>query len=224
MHNYASKENINNNLKKNLAYLIKKYKIDNEILSKCTGLSTATIASLRSRNTNPTIMTLQPIAEFFNLSIDEIINHDCENISNQESTTYVQEIAQTISVPIIDIDTVQDWPYTIKLETAKPGDKTQFVNTENNISTISFALKLDSETLMPYYKKNTVFIIDPDKQSVDGNIVVVSLDKARPTYRQVYYDAGDCYFKPVNPEFGGMYHTRNYQIHGVIVRAIFDLI
>lgn len=83
MHSY--KLDINNNLKNNLRYLIKKYKIDNETLAKCTGLSLATIASLRTRSNNPTVLTLQPLADFFNLTIDQLINHDCSELEDTNS-------------------------------------------------------------------------------------------------------------------------------------------
>lgn len=84
-------------------------------------------------------------------------------------------------------------------------------------------MRLESEVLMPYYQKNTVFIIDPHKDVVDSNLVVVSLGGQKPTYRQVFIDADTFYFKPVNPGFGSMQTYSEYKIHGIIIRAIIDI-
>lgn len=214
------KQELDNNLRLNLAYLIKKYKIDNEILAKCTGLSSATIASLRSRATNPTISTLQPLVEFFNITIDELINQDCQQLdANRSEEANLSTRAKNISIPIISLDRVKDWPYQV---TKSP--EVQYINTKNDINNNCYALKLDGNVLLPQYKKNTLFIVDPDLEVNDSNLVVVSLNKTPATFRQVFIDSYKYYFKPINPDFGGMEFVENYSVHGVVIRAIYDLV
>jgi SOS-response transcriptional repressor LexA len=209
------KANITNNLKQNLSYLIKKYQIDNETLAKCTGVAQSTIASLRSRTSNPTVLTLQALADFFNVTIDQLITQNgasLDNISQQPSNN-------TVWIPIIDIVKVADWPFIINTNQNENPDL--FVNTRNDIHNLCFAVKLNSEVLMPFYQKNTIFIIDPNQEPKDSNIVLVDLEcQNKITFRQLFIDATDYYFKPINPEFSGMQMGNNFKIYGVVIRAL----
>ncbi len=209
------KDDINNNLKNNLKYLIKKYNIDNETLAKCTGLSLATIASLRTRSNNPTVLTLQMLADFFNLTIDELINHDCSQFDTINSA-----IKKNIVVPIINLDMVSQWPINADRILSESND---VVTTTGNVSNFCYALRIDNEVLMPQYRKNTILIVDPNKKVADSNLVIVSFNCQKPTYRQVFIDADTLYFKPLNPDFGSMQYYKEYKVHGVIVRAIIDI-
>lgn len=213
----AQQIKISDNLKKNLTYLIKKYDIDNDALAKCTGIASSTIASLRSRAGNPTILTLQALADFFNISIDHLINQDCSALDLNAQSQKDDLSKSSVLVPIIHIEQVINWPFAID----KKLNSNFFVNTNNDINNLCFALRLNSEVLMPFYQKNTVFIVDPNKEPVDGNIVVVALDEGnKVTFRQLFIDAQDYYFKPINHEFGGMQLASDFKIYGVVVRAL----
>ncbi|MBP9722784.1 MAG: helix-turn-helix domain-containing protein [Gammaproteobacteria bacterium] len=214
--NYNDKQDklsLIDNLQKNLKYLIKKYNLDNESLAKCTGLASSTIASLRTRATNPTILTLQPLADFFNITIDQLISQDYTSQEQQNSNINNQAV---INIPLININMVPEWP-------TGNVNILDYITTSGKINSRCFALRLDSEVLMPNYQKNTVLIIDPYKTAEDSNIVILSIENKQLTYRQVFIDGMVLYFKPVNTEFGSLEVISNYKIYGVVVRAIFDV-
>lgn len=217
---FSQKFNIANNLKNNLSYLIKKYNIDNETLAKCTGLANSTIASLRSRAGNPTILTLKPLADFFGVTLDQLINQDCSLLESVDENSKLNQNIN-IAIPIIDISRVAEWPFYIDFNIQDNPEL--YINTTNNINNMCFAVTLDSEVLAPYYKKNTVFIIDPYKSITDSNIVIVSIDNKSPTFRQVFIDGGVNYFKPINPDFGKMQLSQNYTVYGVVIRAVSEI-
>lgn len=211
-----------NYLQQNLKFLVKKFNIDNESLAKYTGLSNATIASLRSRANNPTVQTLKPLAEFFNLTIDQLVYQDCSNLCSI-NTNINREQTENILLPIIDLMDVIHWPFDILDNSLNA--RYQYVTTSGKINNYCYAVRLDSEILMPYYQKNAILIIDPNKETKDSNIVLLSLNanNPSPTFRQVFIDAGSYYFKPVNSTFGGMQTAVDCKIYGVLVRAIFDV-
>lgn len=222
---------IRSNIQSNLQYLIKKYNIDNDILAQCTGVSVSTIASLRSRATNPTILTLYPIAEFFNISIDQLINEDCSfkypnNIVDLNKSKNINLVVLDLNKIDIsnqsgNIGSINNLEYT-----NKNNDNLESVNTTADINPNCYAVKLDSEVLKPNYNKNTILIIDPELKPQDGNIVLVSLTKntAKPTFRQVFVDSNTLYFRTINTEFGGMQAYNTYKIHGVVVRAVYNVV
>lgn len=224
-----NKDSLVNYLKSNLSYLIKKYNIDNEVLSKCTGIASSTIASLRSRPGNPTILTLHALADFFNVTVDQLISQDCSLLDEVgNSAGGGDDINNIIRVPVIDICDAMKWPFDVqKLYPDEPDAddcKLRYITTNNDINNLCYAVKLDSEVLKPYYMKNTMFIIDPDKQPLDGNIVLIDLHNTNNlTFRRVFIDSGDYYFKPVNPEFGSMQTYDKCKIYGVVIRALQDL-
>ena len=129
-----------------MAFLLKKYHLDNETLAKCTGVAAATIASLRSRPTNPTIATLQTLADYFNLTIDQLISQDLsldiqEGINNKIS----------LNIPIIDLSMVEQWPFDWQCN----HKQINCVTTGSGVSNLCCAIALLTEVLLPYYQKNT---------------------------------------------------------------------
>lgn len=214
-----------NYLQQNLKFLIKKYNLDNDSLAKITGLTSYTIASLRTRITNPTLVTLKPLAEFFNLTIDQLVYQDCciDHGSQQQNLNLINNV----NIPVIDIERASSWPFD-GYKNNNINDindiNIEFITTTGKINNNCYAIKLDSEVLMPSYQKNTILIIDPNKTPQDSNIVLISIENNPLTYRQVFLDAGVFYFKPVNPDFGGMVLIKKYKIYGVVIRAIFDVV
>lgn len=217
--NPSNSSNLSNQLQKNLKFLIKKYNLDNDSLAKITGLTSYTIASLRARSTNPTLLTLKPLAEFFNLTIDQLVYDNCEIIDESNKNNNLN--LDNINIPIININDLNS--RVVNIYNNENNNVIDYIVTSGNINNNSYALRLDSEVLMPSYQKNTVLIVDPSKVPQDSNIVVISIDNNQPTYRQVFIDSGEFYFKPINPDFGGMAIIKNYKIYGVVIRAIFDV-
>ena len=69
------------NLTNNLRHLMQRCNIDSTELSKSTGIALTTINGLKRGGGNPTLSTLQTIADFFNVSISQLTEN---NISNDQ--------------------------------------------------------------------------------------------------------------------------------------------
>lgn len=199
-----------NYLGKNLNYLLKKQKITAEELGKKINIKLPTLASLKAKQTNPTIATVQPIADYFQITLDRLLNED---LSDNEHTMLQP---QGCALPIINLADTVNWPFSANFE--------NWITADSNMNTNGFAVILENEILAPKYDKGAVLIIDPDTEPQDGNIVLVKLDnKSTPTFRQLFVDQAQFFFKPVNPDFGKIKIYESYQIIGTLVRVIYNL-
>lgn len=79
----------------NLLNLMKKHKVTIAELSKATGIAEITINKLRNdQNSNPTISTIIPIANYFNITVDELLTSEqmTINVCYEDNTELIDEL------------------------------------------------------------------------------------------------------------------------------------
>lgn len=89
----------------NLSYLRKKQNITQDQLASYLKVSRSTIAGYETRNREPEYYILIKIADYFHVSTDLLLGHDCKN----DATSYLQSdidcnqvsnsISESISIP-----------------------------------------------------------------------------------------------------------------------------
>lgn len=133
-----------------LVELLKKHKITTSMLSKATNISEITINKLRNgQNSNPTISTIKPIAEYFGVSIDYLINE--------------QSIPQPKIITVIDIDNFNG--------TYKE------LNIDEFFIKADFGIRITNDNYQEY-KKFSILLINKDATFNNDDIVLTNLNNS----------------------------------------------
>ncbi|MFN7097692.1 MAG: S24 family peptidase [Gammaproteobacteria bacterium] len=145
------------------------------------------------KSTRPYKNSLQPIADYFSLSIEQLLG-ETESKDNpwQHNNSSNQQNIHTI--PIIP------WLSTQLLDSARNESKYSIV-TSGNISANCFALLVHDYSMEPLFAKNSILIFDSEKQPTDRSYVLVKLkDVEKPIFRQLLIDIDKRYLKAINPD------------------------
>jgi transcriptional regulator with XRE-family HTH domain len=141
----------------NINFLMEKAGLTSSTLSKATGVAQTTIYKIKDGIiTNPTIDTLKPIVEYFNFSIDELIN------TKLFSTTPMQITYTKNLLPLILFNEIENFPKTNVI---------RYINTDfNNIDGKYCIDLLEGNSI---FEKNSILIIDKLFQYKAQDIVIV---------------------------------------------------
>jgi SOS-response transcriptional repressor LexA len=163
------------------------------------------------KSTRPYKSSLEPIAKFFSVSVDELVGEeDSETIWPLEQSTAIKRI------PIIK------WA-ELKIEKTLYKNEKNYVLSFGNLSDYAFATLMEDSSMEPLFPKGTLLILDPDRKPKDRSYVVVGLEETETfIFRQLLIDADDQYLKPLNPD-SNIFKTRLIQkkdhVIGVLVES-----
>lgn len=192
----------------NLAFLMRKSDIDSNRLSLETGIGIATINNLRKGIGNPTISTLSSIADFFQVKIGDLIDHDLK--INSKTTNNIK------SIPLINYSNIERF-------LSKKTDFTERYKTEvDDINDESlFAVEITNNSLAPELDRGTICVISLKEQFCDGDIVLVKLKNYPLCLRRVFVSDVDLQFSTISLELDSTpkYHDK-YEIVGVLLKIV----
>jgi SOS-response transcriptional repressor LexA len=161
----------------------------------------------------PHVKTLKPIADFFNISIDQL--------TGAQPIAWLPSKSEIIRrVPILTPTQAASWP--------KAPEESQYLRTVIDIAAgkNTYALKMPDASMEPLFPKNTLLIIDPEKPLRDRGYVAIKLrDHSEAMFRQLLIDGKDHYIKPLSPDFDSFKMAllqSNDIILGVLVQARLD--
>lgn len=185
-------------------------------LAKSTGLPATTIKRIRcNSNANPTLVSLLPISKFFGVSVSQLIGDEELPIQTNPSTT-THPKAWT-KVAIIDWERVIDWPQNMAAEDL------EYTSTDREIGDKPYALIVEEENwenLAP----NTLLIVDPTLKPEHRDYAIVHrLGDKRATLKQVLFDDGEKYLKPVVTGYQITRLTDKHKFLGVVVEYKMEL-
>lgn len=158
----------NNNLSKNLSFLIKKNHTTDAELAKALNIPYNTIRRLTvGFTTDPRISTLTLIAQHFNVSIDALLDEDNPEMSTQSL------FESPKSVPLFDWEDVskQNFFDEINLKNWIRWSTIALAPNEK-ISNKSYALE-SKPSMQPRFPQQTIFIIDPNEKPIDGDLILI---------------------------------------------------
>ena len=189
-------------------------------LSKNTGLTNTTISRICSDPaSNPTISSLERIADFFNVTPNQLLGRDPlpNNINNCSPNFSAWE-----NIPIITLKQAIKWPNNI--EEVRENESTNYILTDIDIAEDYFAIIAEDETLEPKFSQGTILIFAPNKEVKNKNYVIMhDENKSLPQIRQILIDGSDMYTKTINPEFSPngpvKINHENIKVLGVLVQA-----
>jgi SOS-response transcriptional repressor LexA len=156
---------------------------------------------------HPHLSSLEPIANFFSISVDQLKGHEL-----------IPWLDRASRIPFLTWEQALSWPSNKN----KMHDN-ELIFTDANVGKNGYALKINDAAMDPVFPKNTLLIADPDKSPKDRSYVIAKLTNLNiPVFRQLLIDAEDRYLKALSPDFEQYRMARlnnNDEILSVVVQA-----
>lgn len=195
-------------LSSNLKQLMAKEGLTTASLARLTGIGQPVIYRMISGETdNPKIATLIPIADYFNISISQLVG----DLDLQQNRLEISK------VPLLS------WEEAIHWQEIIPNRKNQrTVVTTDKVSDNAYALVTKDTTMQPKFPENTILIINPEVEPKNKDYVVVHLaDQNEATFKQLLFDGSQKYLKPLNTDFAvtPIHNNKTCHFLGVLAEA-----
>ncbi|HIF0354464.1 TPA: helix-turn-helix domain-containing protein [Legionella pneumophila] len=166
-----------------LSELIKKFGLNALEIERLTGVPASTIYRLLKSDGNPTIEVLKKLATFFQITVSQLIG---------------EEPIGCKQIPLVPALEVANF---FKLN---PEEKSKFdsIPIDFPLNQRSFASICQDNTMEPFILKNSIVIIDPDREITNKDFVfLIKKDNNQPRIRQLISDGENYYLKILNSDF-----------------------
>jgi SOS-response transcriptional repressor LexA len=147
-------------------------------------------------STNPHSKTLKPIADFFNISLEQLKGEHPlpESIVSSDLPILVQQ--KTKNIPLIDWNIVEHY-----LSESDQDSNSNSVFVDESTPHRSFAVILPDSSMEPYFPKGSLLILDPEKSLRDRCFVLVRVSQEDSIiFRQLIIDGDNKYLKSLHPD------------------------
>ncbi|OGT33641.1 MAG: hypothetical protein A3C44_00680 [Gammaproteobacteria bacterium RIFCSPHIGHO2_02_FULL_39_13] len=183
-------------------------------LGRVIGVPRATINRITSgRTPDPRASTLKAIAEYFNVTVDQLLGNQ-PLFNGAESATLVSTSAP---IPIIHWGDATHWENSIAKQSTQ---NTEWISADPHLNTGKFALKVQGDSMWPQFQENTVLIVDPNKEQKNRDFVIVHLKKNNEIlFRQLLLDDKYKFIKAINDIFPVIQLQNGDKIIGVVIQT-----
>jgi transcriptional regulator with XRE-family HTH domain len=146
-----------NHLRNVLKGLISKADIDTNELSAKTGIPVSTIFRMTSGSTNnPQIANIIPLANFFGVTIGQLIGIEPLDEKNDVSANHLT--SPLFKIPILSLNQVHD--YKRLFETLNTHTHSSWIYTDQVFSSKSYSLIIDCRQYEHHFPKGSIIFID----------------------------------------------------------------
>ncbi len=196
-----------------LASILKKLLFKNNMrpteLSKETKVSDANIHRiLTGESKNPYKTTTEPIANFFGISVEQLLG-----VEPLPSDLYLGEDSCTKILPLLS------WSSLDKRSQITSTSKEVAVM---NVSENGFAVVNPDSSMEPLFQKGSILIFDPNRAPQDRSFVLIKLSNPKCyVFRQVVFDLNQKHMKALNPDIG-VSSLRKINIEDVIIATLIE--
>jgi len=140
--------------------------------------------------------TLKPIADFFDVSLDQLKGKSPLPDSAVDMGLPTITKAKAKEVPIIEWNEVE--PY---LSNPEAFNANELAFADPKLSEETFAITLPDSSMEPYFPKGSLLILDPKKPAKDRCFVLAKIAESDTLiFRQLLVDGEHQYLKPLNPD------------------------
>jgi len=186
-----------------LSKLMLECDIDNSTLSKQTNIPLPTITRLRhDKNINPTISSLKPIADFFQITVDELmgfssLSHD--RIPGTHSRfNYITSI-----IPIINWQDVIS--YIQNSNEFINNNNLDWISSEKKLEDTSFAIKVPHDAFALFFKKNSLVLINYTQSIAVGDLIFIQPNQSESIIcKKILTDGHELFLKSIDPKIKGI--------------------
>lgn len=188
-------------LSDNLNFLMAKARINASELARRTGLPASTINKIRSQdNANPTLLTLIPLANYFSMTISQLVGDEALSDSPLPACR----------LPLLAWEDAVFWPDINK-------ENFSFLDIYHKYGENAYVLKVEEED-WEGFTKDAFLIIDPIAPVAHRDFVIVHrADQKNPSLKQIFYDEGHTYLKPVMTGYKLTECTGQHKFLGVVM-------
>lgn len=178
-----------NNLGVNLKKLMVAAKISENELARRTGVSQQVINRIISGiNSNPKIDTLSPLANYFLVSISQLIGDD--QVFNREKSTGFREL------PLINWNSLDSILLTENIDIKSLSSSlTVDIDTCGRL----IAVKMIDNSMETKFSEGSLLIFDLDKKPCNGDFVLIQMSVNNIIFRQIIIKSSGNYQKAFNP-------------------------
>lgn len=206
---------VNLQLKRNLQILSEMNNVSEAELCRKTNVPQATLNRLLSGATDdPRVSTLVAIADFFSVSIDQLLG------IQSLAPNMVKAKAETSTfIPILSWKNIKGSAILNYSEQKE----LQWIETEPS-NKQCFGLKAEGESMWPQFVEGIILIVDPTIKAKHKDFVICYLHKEKETiFRQLIEENQYKILNPINHVFPPIRFTKNDRIIGVVSQARYDL-
>lgn len=188
----------------NLNRLMVEKDIDTKALSLSTEISISAINAIKRGDGNPTLSTLTRIAHFLGVTLETLIGTQNEDVINDKATLipiyHIADAEQQDKKGIIEYTTTECSQYEHhKL----------------------LGIRLHNNAMSPYFEKGSIFIICPDLNYTDGDVVLVKVEE-KVFFRRIYTHGNIVHFQFIGLESSPQVYE-NFKIIGLVIKVIQEL-
>lgn len=193
-------------LAENLNLLMAKHDVSALRLARESGVPISTVKKLRNKTLgNPTLATLLPIVQFFDISIDQLL---CDN---QKSSKKVIKKQQCYEYPLISMHEATD------LFNYRPNGN--MLLALNQYSESAFAIKVDCYDWPPF-SPNTTLIIDPIEPLSHNDYVLVHFNgQNQVNFKKFRIEESNSFLQSLSVSTNIVPFSSEYRLLGVVMEG-----
>lgn len=197
----------------NLKKLMERANISEHELSRRTSVKQPIIHRLLSgNNQNPKLLTLKPIADYFMLSVSQLIGE--KEIESVWSGLTSKDHQGWVEVQLSNYHQIKSRDGLIIPKS---------IITENNVSRNAFAFYIVDQSMEPLFPEGCMIIIEPEIKPLHNNYILVKTNNDETLLRNFLSISGENYINPLNSKFGTIVKiSSEHEILGTVVRTIYD--
>ena len=210
----------NSNMSSILRGLMAELGINESELARRTGIGQPVVHRICSGETdNPKVATLSPIANFFAISISQLIG-DEPLPADRIPGTFNPEAQGWSQIPLLGWDQVLSWP-----NMPSNSAPLRAISADVDIGENGYALSVRDTTMEPRFPEGTVLIINYDLKPNNLDYAIVHVEgEDLPKFKQVLIDGEQMILKPLNPDFQNLVLDKNkpHKFLGVMIQSRMD--
>ena len=205
-----------------LAKLMQEVGINEAKLARKVGIPQPTLHRILSGATqSPRGVSLAPIANFFSVTINQLMGID-ELSEVRIAGTHNSRIYGWTPIPIISWQTAAVWnKFKKKLQQS---NWKEWTSTDLSVSDAAFAVLVQTDAMSPTFNQGTILVVDPFFQAKNRDYVIVSLvGNNNAIFRQLLIDGDAKYLKSINDHFRTLQmDNKEHLVIGTVVQARTD--
>ena len=192
--------------------------INESELARRTGIGQPVVHRICSGETdNPKVATLSPIANFFAISISQLIADEPlppERIPG----TFNPDAHGWRQIPLLAWNQVLHWPNLTEKLAPLPT-----ISTDIELGQHAYAVSTRDTTMEPRFPEGTILLIDPNLKPNSLDFAIVHVEGYDlPNFKQVLIDGGHTILKPLNTDFKTLLLDKPHKFLGVMVQSRMD--
>jgi SOS-response transcriptional repressor LexA len=190
--------------------LLRNEEINESELARRCGLKQPLLYRLsHGDNTNPTINSLRPIANYFGVSISQLIGETPLPKALQTHKT------NWALLPLIDFEQAITWPNNREQIECKLK-----IYTDIDVSDEAYALQVCDSTMLPRFIEGTILVVDPNSQQKNRDFVIAQHQQhQQATFQQLLIEGCQRYLKPLNTAFPPQAMQEEDMVLGTVVQT-----